>query len=344
LQIALDATYSIGSGLTGVGVYSKEMVAGLSVAHPETTFRLCYRPHRYLRALAEDGPANCRRRVLWERRPLPGSVRVFHGLNQRLPANLRTRSVCTFHDLFVITGEYSSEDFRQRFAAQARDAAARADLIIAVSEFTATRVCELLKVEGSRVRVVHHGVRLPVSVAQQEREAVILHVGAIQRRKNVLRLVEAFEGCPRGWNLVLAGSTGYGAGEILERIGRSPRHGDIHVTGYVSSGELQRLLARARILAFPSLAEGFGLPLLEAMANGVAVLTSNSSALVEVAGDAALLVDPLATDSIREGLTQLMTSSSLRTELTQKGFRRVKRFSWEKAVAGTWSVYEELLG
>jgi len=244
----------------------------------------------------------------------------------------------------VITGEYSTEEFRQRFAAQARDAAARADLIIAVSEFTASQVCDLLSVERSRVRVVHHGVHVPALPVEGERERWILHVGAIQRRKNVLRLLEAFEICPAGWRLVLAGSSGYGGSEILRRIADSPRRGDIDVVGYVDDIELRRMLARASILAFPSLAEGFGLPVLEAMASGVAVLTSDGSALREVAGDAAMLVNPLDAEAIRDGLALLMESDELRATYASQGLERAKQFSWEKAVAGTWAVYRELLG
>jgi len=342
LKIALDATYSTGSDLTGVGMYSNAIVSGLSAAHPEVAFRLCYRPHRYLRALARGVPSNCHRRPLWER-SAPRSVQLFHGLNQRLPAGRYAHSVCTFHDLFVITGDYSSTDFRRRFTAQARDAAARTDLVIAVSEFTASQVCELLPVHRSRVRVVPHGVRVPAPAPGVRREHLVLHVGAIQRRKNVIRLLEAFEGCPRGWRLVLAGSAGYGGSEIIQRIQASPRSGDIELTGYLTAPKLQRLFARASILAFPSLAEGFGLPLLEAMASGVAALTSNGTALKEVADDAALLVDALDVDSIRDGLIRLMESDQLREDYVKKGFQRAEQFTWDVAVARTWAVYQELL-
>src|SRR5580698_7622834 len=102
------------------------------------------------------------------------------------------RSVATFHDLFVMSGEYSTPEFRARFTEQARDAAARADAIIAVSEFTRGQVIALLGVEASRVRVVHHGVRR-LDFPAAPRENVILNVGAIQTRKNIARLVEAFE-------------------------------------------------------------------------------------------------------------------------------------------------------
>ena len=231
-RIALDATYSVGDELSGVGLYSREMLLGLAAAHPEARFDFCYRPHRYWRSWANPLPANARRRLLAE--PLgPRAADLFHGLNQRLPRIPLRRAVTTFHDLFVLTGEYSTEEFRARFAAQARDAAARSAAIIAVSAFTKNAVVSLLGVEASKVRVVHHGVRgLPYSPAP--REKVVLNVGAIQKRKNIARLVEAFETLEPGWRLVLAGSFGYGSADILARIEHSPARDRISVLGYVS--------------------------------------------------------------------------------------------------------------
>jgi glycosyltransferase involved in cell wall biosynthesis len=339
-KIALDATYSLGRDLSGVGVYSGEILNGLARAHPEASYLFCYRPHRFLRSLRERLPPNASRRMLRENHA--PSADLFHGLNQRLGTGPFRHSVSTFHDLFVISGDYSSPEFRDRFAAQARAAAERSDLIIAVSAFTARQVEQLLDVEPSRIRVIHHGVR-PVAAEAVEREPMILSVGAIQRRKNTTRLVEAFEQLDSGWKLVLAGSSGFESEETLQRIARSPRKNDIQVRGYVPAPELEELYRRAAIFAFPSLDEGFGMPVLEAMARGVPVLTSNVSAMPEVAGDAAILVDPRDVTSIADGLRRLTTDSALRDALARAGIARAKEFTWEKAVEATWKVYGELL-
>ncbi len=344
MKIALDATYSIGSNLSGVGVYSREILWGAAAAHPEARLLFCYRPHRFLRSFKDALEPNCRRRLLQE--PcVPRSADLFHGLNQRLPRARFRRVVTTFHDLFVITGEYSSPEFRKRFYEQARDAAARADLIVAVSEFTARQVESCLGIDPARLRVIHHGVRPPAHEPPDAgaREHTVLHVGAIQKRKNIARLVGAFERLGADWRLVLAGSMGFGASDIAARIETSPARARIEVLGYVPEPELARWYDRCAILAFPSLDEGFGMPVLEAMAHNVPVLTSNRSALPEVAGDAALLIDPEDTDAIGEGLKQLAVNEELRKELGKRGRRRAAGFTWKAAVSKTWSVYSELL-
>src|SRR5580658_1549907 len=212
------------------------MLSGLARAHPGDRFAFCYRPHRFLRSFGERLPANAKRFLLGETRA-PKSADVFHGLNQRLPHARMRRAVTTFHDLFVLTGDYSTPEFRQRFAAQARDAAARSDLIIAVSRFTAGQVTDVLGVDQARVRVVHHGVR-PAGRTTVGRERIILHVGAIQYRKNISRLVDAFERVDRDWQLVLAGSAGFGAAEIAERIAAARSRERIRTLGYVPPAEM----------------------------------------------------------------------------------------------------------
>jgi glycosyltransferase involved in cell wall biosynthesis len=342
LTIAIDATYSLGDALSGVGRYSREILLGLAAAHPETRFHFYYRPHRFLRARSDPLPRNVRRRLLAG--PLgPRRAALFHGLNQRLPEVTAPRSVATFHDLFVLTGEYSTPDFRERFAEQARDAAERASAIVAVSEFTKRQVVSLLGVAADKVRVVHHGTRQLAPRSEVAREKIVLNVGAIQKRKNIARLVEAFETVDSSWRMVLVGSAGYGAEKILARIERSPASARIAVTGYVTPDSLAGWYARAMVFAFPSLDEGFGMPVLEAMASGIPVLTSNRSALPEVAGDAAWLVDPEDTEALAEALRSMTERPELREDLAQRGGLRARRFTWEKAVRETWDIYEELL-
>lgn len=325
-----------------MGLYSREILVGVAAAHPEMRFDFCYRAHRYLRSRSVQLPPNVRRRLLAE--PLgPRSALVFHGLNQRLPRLPLRRAIATFHDLFVMTGEYSTPEFRARFAGQARDAAARSSAIIAVSAFTKGQVVSLLGVDPAKVRVVHHGTRRLALPAGAVPEKIILNVGAVQKRKNISRLVEAFETVDRSWKLVIAGARGYGSEEILQRIERSPARDRISATGYISPEELAACYSRAMIFAFPSLDEGFGMPLLEAMTAGIPIVTSNRSALPEVAGDAAILVDPEISEALGQALRDLIANQDLRQELSRRGEARVRLFTWEKAVRETWDVYRDVM-
>jgi O-antigen biosynthesis alpha-1,2-mannosyltransferase len=343
MRIALDATYCIDKHPSGIAVYSREILGGLASAHPEDSFFHYYRPKQYRQA-PRKSPPNVETHTLL---PLLGGVfarpDVFHSLNQRVDRRLARRVVTTFHDLFVMTGEYSSPDFRRRFTEQARTAVLNSDIIVTVSEFTANQVHELLGVERSRIRVIRHGVHVP-PLASRAWEKMVLSVGVIQLRKNTARLVDAFEALPQDWTLVLAGAaSGYGAEQILERIENSRAKQRIQVAGYVSPEELEQLYARAAIFAFPSLDEGFGIPVLEAMAHGVPVVTSNCSAMPEVAGDAALLVDPQRVDEIAAALLELSVNHERRATLVQAGRARSASFSWSRAVGETYAVYRELV-
>jgi len=217
--------------------------------------------------------------------------------------------------------------------------------VICVSAFTASQVAGLLGVEAGRLRVIWHGVHAPQIPPPlwEDRETMILHVGALQRRKNIARLVEAFEEMPAEWRLVLAGSAGYGAAEILERIERSEARARIEVTGYITDARLRELYRRAKMLVFPSLDEGFGIPLLEAMAYGVPVVTSKGSALGEVAQGAAILVDPVRVDEIAGAMKRMASDAALRAEVISTGLSIAERHGWLETARKTWQVYQELL-
>ncbi len=338
MPIGLDATYSLGRNPSGVAVYSQEILRGLARAHPEERFLYYYRPHRALRSLQECLPRNAGRRILLGAPSTP----IFHALNQRVDTRSR-RTVTTFHDLFVMTADYSSPEFRERFTAQARAAAERSDLIVAVSSFTARQIEDLLGVEPSRIRVIPHGTRAPERVPGNVRKNLVLTVGAVQKRKNIARLVQAFESMPAGWKLAIAGAaSGYGAAEELLAVEHSPRRADIDVLGYVAAPALEDLYSRASIFAFPSLDEGFGMPVLDAMARGVPVITSQRSALPEVAGDAALLADPESVEELAEALTRLARDQALRQDYARRGLARAAAMTWDAAVERTWNVYQEL--
>ncbi len=356
MKIALDASYGLGPEPSGVAVYCRNLVGELARAHPEAGFLLGYRSNRLTRAFREPNPApNCTRVVLegaatrlWARR-----ADLFHALNQRLPKTRFTRTVVTFHDLFVMTGHYSTPEYRHKFQELAKDAAERADHVIAVSDFTAAETTRLLGYPRELITTVHHGVAPARELDREELAAFrrkhglegpfLLHVGAIQARKNCERLVEAFERLPGEPLLVFAGGAGFEADRAFARIDLSPARERIRSLGYVDTETREKLYRTAAALAFPSLDEGFGLPVLEAMAAGLPVLTSNRSALPEAAGDAALLVDPVQVDEIAAGLQRLLADEELRSSMRAKGLARAAELSWSRAAERTWCVYERVL-
>ncbi len=351
MRIALDATYSVDPQPTGIAIYSREILDGLAGAHPDDEFLHCYRPKQWMRA-PRIATANVRRRILQP--PLRNfRADVFHALNQRVDFRPASKVVSTFHDLFVMTSDYSSPEFRKRFTEQARCAARHSDFIVAVSEFTAIQVADCLGFERARIRVVPHGVHHPAAAPEVQRENLVLFAGALQIRKNVVRLVEAFEnaigGAPHltsggdAWKLVIAGGpSGYRSAEILDRIEKSSCR-RIEILGYVPHSELTGLYSRASVFAFPSLDEGFGIPVLEAMAYGLPVLASNRPPITELAGACALLVDPYDTDALADALHRLMEDRRLRAQLAAAGKVRARLYSWERTVSETHAVYRELM-
>ena len=355
MTVALDATYSLSRSPSGVAVYCSNLIQALARIAPEKRFLLCYRANRFLEAHRAPIPeSNCSRRLLEEAFCFlfRGQTSVFHGLNQRLPKCRFERTVTTFHDLFVINGDYSTADFRRRFTLLAEDAARRSDRIITVSQYTAGQVAMHLGYPREQISVVHHGISpLPrfsdEDLANFRRDhdlepPFLLHVGAIQKRKNIVRVVEAFERLNPQFRLVLAGSAGYGAEEIMERISSSRARERIHVHGYVDDLLLARLYRSAAALVFPSLEEGFGFPVVEAMSAGLPVVTSNRSSLPEVAGGAARLVDPESTDEIEAGIEDVIVNQDLRQRLIRLGKARAAEFNWMKAAHETLNVYDQL--
>lgn len=270
--------------------------------------------------------------------------------------------VVTVHDVAVLR---FPRLFRPWHGAYARAVlprlARRARQVIAVSQATKRDVVELLGVPAGRVTVVPNGVHPAMSLvpadssrahAVRERyrlpERFVLTVGAIEPRKNLARLLAAVEHLrtrPEASDLVLvhAGPEGWLADGVRRAgLGTVP-DGPVRFIGRVPSEDLAVLYRLARCCAYPSLWEGFGLPVVEAMACGCPVLTSSVSALPEVAGDAAVLVDPTSTEEIADGLARLWTEDELCASLARRGRERAGRFSWERAARETTAVYDAAL-
>ena len=271
-----------------------------------------------------------RRDVLWYLGSLAGKaardgVDVLHCPGHRGPLRSRVPVVVTLHDLAVLrhpkTFNRWTRSYSRILLPRIVEAATR---VIAVSSFTAAEAVELLGVDEEKLRVVPHGVESPFEVEGQAATGTYaLAVGTVEPRKNLPRAVEAAQ--QAGIELRVVGPEGWGD------VG-------VQSLGFVSDEVLAALYRGAQCLVFPSLYEGFGLPVLEAMACGTPVVTSNFGATAEVAGDAAVLVDPYDVDGIAAGIQE---ARRRRDELRAKGLERVRGFSWDEAASRTLEVYRE---
>lgn len=269
-----------------------------------------------------------------------------------LPPNRLPPAVVTIHDL----GYHSFPDAHTRTQRaylnwSTRWSATAATQVIAVSRATATDITRWTGASASKVRVVHEAaVELPAPTpelvdAMRARYALArpyaLYVGTIQPRKNLERLIKAYARLPNpGWDLVVAGGRGWLSDALAAQTARSGVAARVHFPGYVPDAYLPGLLTGATFFCFPSLFEGFGLPVLEAQSLGVPVMTANASSLPEIAGDAALYVDPTDVDAIAAAMLRLSQDEALRQRLIAAGHENVKRFSWEKAARETLAVLE----
>ena len=234
----------------------------------------------------------------------------------------------------------------------------RATHIIAVSDCTRCDLTTSYDVDPGKISVIHEAAdprfapQLPERVAEvRERyglpERYVLFVGTLEPRKNLTRLLHAFEKLCRDGScdgLVLVGKRGWLYDDFFAELERSPAREEVILPGYVPDGDLPAFYAGAQVLAFPSLYEGFGLPVLEAMASGTPVACSGTSSLPEVVGDAALTFDPTNEEAILEALRQLVDSPGLRRELAERGLVRAAQFSWDRVAAQTEAVYGSVMG
>jgi len=365
-SIAIDATYAIDPEPSGIPVYSRRLIESLAAIDSPHRFLLCYRVSRFKRRsdfLRPQKPPHARGPEFasrWYQEPftfwLPFEAQIFHSLAQRPPGFHFQKEVVTVHDLFPITGpDYSTPDFQQKFSALLKEAVERAARVITLSENTAGQLVEHVGVRREKIRVIPHGVDLPASLltaeerlAERERwvgkgNELVLSVGVIQTRKNTQNMVRAIASLPANYRLVLAGGNGYGSEAIHAFIRREGFASRVATPGYVQAHRLPLLYQAASAFLFASFEEGFGLPILEAMAYGTPVVASKTSCLPEVGGDAAIYADPHNPEEIATQVRRAVEDAGLRDSMIQKGLARAREFPWRRAAEATLRVYDDLL-
>jgi alpha-1,3-rhamnosyl/mannosyltransferase len=278
---------------------------------------------------------------------------VFHATNlvRRPPGNARLST--TLHDLTSLLMSELHPRANRRADRAFAGLLRRADGIIAVSASTRNDAVRTLGIPPERITVIHSGIAeaffSPAAAAVDDvrrryrlERPFVLFIGTVEPRKNLDGLLDAWAALPpamrQEFDLVLAGPIGWAPPATAARV-RAMRY-----LGYVPEPDLAPLTAAAAVFAYPSLYEGFGFPVAQAMAAGVPVVTSNVSSLPEIAGHAALLVDPRSLQELRDALVRLLTSPTLCAELSARGRARAQRFRWETCAAQSWEFFRKLAG
>jgi glycosyltransferase involved in cell wall biosynthesis len=355
----------------GIGTYLRNLLRGLARVDRATEYVLFCRPQdagmaselgQNFRAVSETAGHYS----AGEQIAIPAAVRrarvdLFHSPHYVLPVLTPGRTVVTIHDtIHLMFPEYLKHRLAYLYARATMWAAAhKADRILTVSEQSKRDILKFFDVRPEKVVVTPNAIdgrfdaEPTLEEIRQTRERYqlsypyILYVGNIKPHKNLERLIEAFhyvrsQGRPE-LELLIIGDEISRLQALRRAVHKYNLHRYVRFHGYVADKTLAVLYRLASVFVFPSLYEGFGLPPLEAMASGTPVVTSNVSSLPEVVGDAAVLVDPYSADAIAGGILKVLHSSHLRSELRERGFARVREYSWDRSVRKVREVYGEVI-
>ena len=366
MLIGIDASRAIVARRTGTENYSLQVIRGLAHAGPEHRYRL------YLREPAPPGllpegpnvePVVLGPHRLWTHLGLAREMRRRPPEVLLVPAHVvplihPAGTVVTVHDVgYRFFPRQHTLLSRLYLDASTRYSCRAAQRVVADSEATARDLAREYGIPPGKITVVYPGLDptfgragAPAQDAVRRRYLLprpfVLYVGTIQPRKNLVRLVEAWARLPSSWasvDLVLAGQSGWLAAEVYRRVRQLGLEGRVRFPGYVAQEDLPALFSAAECFVMPSLYEGFGLPVLEAMACGTPVVCSHASSLPEVAGDGALTVAPDDADALAAAMRRVLVDGSLRDALRARGLAWAKRFTWEETARRTAEVYRSVL-
>jgi glycosyltransferase involved in cell wall biosynthesis len=374
--IAIDYTPAYEQG-GGIGRLVRDLVAALAQYDAETTY--CLFVSGTTRTSLPEPPApNFQWKPtrispkwlarVWQRAriPLPvevfvGRVDLYHATDFVLPPTLsKTRTIVTVHDLsFVRVPEAANPRLKAYLDVVVPRSIYQANHVIADSQATKDDLVELYKTPVEKITVLLSGVDIRYKINTSDwwlmtmrnkyklpKTPYLFTVGTVQPRKNYSRVIRALKILrERGYDLclIIVGGRGWLEDEMYQTIAETHMTDYVHLVGFVDDTDLPTLYAGAQCVVFPSLYEGFGFPVLEGMASGIPVVTSNISSLPEVAGDAALLVNPLDIEEIAHAIQHILDDSELRQTLVQRGLEQVKHFTWEKSARQLQQIYSHVL-
>jgi glycosyltransferase involved in cell wall biosynthesis len=371
LKIAVNTRFLLPERLEGFGWYTHEIMRRMTAQHPEDEFIFLFdRPFDaqfvygknvtpiILKPRARFAPQF----YFWFEWAVPQVLKahgadVFFSPDAMCSLSAKTPTVMTCHDLVPLHfPEQIPLVHRHYLLHFLPKHLRRADRILTVSDYVRQDIFQTCGISLEKITTVHNGCREGFSPIQDfEKQQVrdeyaagqefFFYTGAIHPRKNIPRLIRAFDlfkqKTASPMKLLLAGRFAWETGEVKTAFERANSRADIRFLGYVAEDVLPKLMASALALTYVSLSEGFGLPVLEAMNTDTPVLTANTTSLPEVAGDAALLVDPLSETGIAEGLEKLWNDEVLRQKLVEKGRIQREKFSWDAAAERVYQILKE---
>src|SRR5882724_4388762 len=374
MKIAIDVSLTIGE-IAGVGSYTRGLLEGLAAIDADNEYLLYsylnfpyspqptlpQKPNFALRMLQLE-EENWER--IWSRADLPpkdslDAVDVLHSPFFNAPKDHHGSLVVTIYDVsFLLQPQFHTEANRLHCLQGTLNAALYADRIVAISMQTKKDLIDYFSVPDERIRVIHPAHRKiyyperDVEVIRRALERLgifhnfILFVGSLEPRKNLKTLLQAYATYVTRYAckelLVVAGGKGWlndDLSQVAAELGIAER---VKFLGYVQEADLRVLYSAAKLFVYPSIYEGFGLPPLEAMACGAPVITSNTSALPEVVGDAALLIDPHNSEELCQAMQRVLCDDDFRKRMRRQSLARAKLFSWEQTAEQTLAVYEEV--
>lgn len=362
MRIAIDYT-SAARQRAGIGRYTRSLIRALAAQDTSSQYALYVPGNAQYLQDTRNFPKNFRVTraplperymvALWQRAQIPlpvewftGAADIFYSPDFVLPPTRAKKKILTIHDLsFKRIPETAVPTLKWYLEGAVPRAIERADLILADSDATRNDLIELFHTPAERVQTLYSGYDAMFRRITDENEGArvraqyqlhkpfILHVGTIEPRKNLVRLIEAFSRLPQRneLELVIAGGRGWMYDEIYAAPEKFGVRASVRFLGFTPDAALPALYSLAELVTYPSLYEGFGLPVLEAMACGAAVVASNNSSIPEVAGDAAVLIAARDTEALASAMERVLEDAALRASLQQKSLKQAGRFSWEKS-------------
>lgn len=351
LTVYFDVGHVDPGKVTGIGVYTIQLAKWLG-KNRSVQLVPVVKPSRWKKTKALEEQLRQRVRVIWPWTGWRKKSAIYHGPDFKINAGPFLPRVVTIHDTVVLERRYNEPAFYKKGSQRLRRVLhSNPDAILVNSQFTKSEILKHFGNHLTKIFVTHLGCESsPAEPLPVIPPSFIFYLGTLETRKNVTSVVEAFnhlcgdgEVGEGGDHLVLVGGKGHGYNEVIKSIIASPYRDRIHYLGQLRTEHIQHLFKNAKAFIFPSWYEGFGLPILEAMRSGCPVITSRGGALEEVAGGAALLVDPANPLEIKEAMLKLSKEEGLRESLIKKARERAKSFTWEACARTTLKAYRYAL-